>query len=138
MSTNRAYFRVWQSGIDESYLPKLGKAGIGGAVKPLEKRPGRLVAKTDAHWESAVVEWHGVFDEVPLRRIAANLVSALRRLGRPDDLNVALHIEVHVDWELPHTGVPLSPSTLRLLADLDATVDIDIVPDLKRDGGEGD
>lgn len=130
MSTNKAYFRVWQSGIDEAYLPKLAKAGLGGGVKQLEKRPGKPLRKPETHWESDVVEWHGVFDEAPLRSIAANLIVALRRIGRPDDLNVALHIEIQVDRDLPHTGVPMSPNTLRLLGDLDATLDIDIVPDL--------
>jgi hypothetical protein len=62
--------------------------------------------------------------------MAHTLVAVIRRIGRPDDLSVALHIEVHVDWDLPHTGVPMSASTLRLLADLDAAVDIDIVPNL--------
>jgi len=130
MTTNKAYFRVRHSLLDEGYLTKLAKVGLGGGVKQWEKRPGVPTGKPDAHWESAVVEWRGLFDEAPLRALAARLIAVMRRIGRPDDLTVALHIEVNVDWDLPHTGVPISPSTLRLLADLDAALDIDIVPKL--------
>jgi hypothetical protein len=127
---NKAYFHVRQSVIDETYLTKFAKAGVGGSVKRLEKRLGKVLARPESYWESAVVEWHSVFDEAPLRAIATNMSVAMRRIGRPDDLNVALHISVHVDWDLPHTGVPMSPDTLRLLSDLEATLDIDIVPNL--------
>jgi len=130
MTTNKACFRIRQSAIDETYLTKLAKAGVGGGIKggPDKKQP--TLRRPDAYWESAVVEWRSVFDEAPLRAMATNMAAVMRRIGRPDDLNVALHIEVHVDWDLPHTGVPMSASTLRLLADLDAAVDIDIVPNL--------
>ena len=127
---NKAYFHVRQSAIDETYLAKLVKAGLGGGVKNLEKRLGKPLRRPETYWESAVVEWHSVFDEAPLRNIAASLFAVMRRIGRPDDLNVLLHIAVYVDWDLPHTGVPMSTDTLRLLADLDATLDIDIVPNL--------
>jgi hypothetical protein len=130
VTANKAYFRVRQSVIDDGYLTKLAKAGLGGGVKNADKRQAPPQRRSDVYWESAVVHWHAVFDEAPLRAIAANMLAVMRRIGRPDDLNLALHIEVHVDWELPHTGVPVSPSTLRLLADLDAAIDIDIVPNL--------
>ena len=131
MTTNKACFRIRQSAIDEGYLTKLAKSGVGGGVKggPDKKGPAPL-RRTDAYWESSVVEWRSIFDEAPLRAVAHTLASVMRRIGRPDDLHVALHIEVHVDWDLPHTGVPMSASTLRLLADLDAALDIDIVPNL--------
>jgi hypothetical protein len=133
MTTNRAYFRIRT--IDEAYLTKLAKAGVGGGAKNLEKKtaiapvPAPL-RRPEPYWESSVVEWQSVFDEAPLRAIAATLANVMRRIGRPDDLHVSLHVEVHVDWDLPHTGVPMSASTMRVLADLDASVDIDIVPNL--------
>ena len=137
MTANKAYFRIRQSAIDETYLTKLAKAGIGGGLKNVEKKSAASappvpapLRRPEPYWESPVVEWHSVFDEAPLRGVAQNLAVAMRRIGRPDDLHVALYIEVHVDWDLPHTGVPLSASTMRLLADLDASVDIDIVPNL--------
>ena len=130
MTTNKAYFRVRQSVIDDGYLTKLAKAGLGGALKNVDKRQDPPQRRADVYWESAVIEWRSVFDEAPLRAIATKMAAVMRRIGRPDDLNLALHIEVHVDWDLPHTGVPISPSTLRLLADLDAALDIDIVPNL--------
>jgi hypothetical protein len=138
MTANKAYFRIRQSAIDEGYLTKLAKAGVGGALKNVEKKTAAAAAapipaplrRPEPYWESRVVEWHSIFDEAPLRDVAQTLANVMRRIGRPDDLHVALHIEVHVDWDLPHTGVPLSASTMRLLADLDASVDIDIVPNL--------
>jgi len=135
MTTNKAYFRIRQSAIDEGYLTKLAKAGVGGSLKNVEKKqmatpPPAPLRRPDPYWESPVVEWHAIFDEAPLRAMATNMATVIRRIGRPDGLSVALHIEVHVDWDLPHTGVPMSASTLRLLADLDASVDIDIVPNL--------
>jgi hypothetical protein len=135
MTTNKAYFRIRQSAIDEGYLTKLAKAGVGGGLQNVEKTqtaapPPAPLRRADPYWESSVVEWHSVFDEAPLRAMATTLAAVIRRIGRPDDLNVALHIEVHVDWDLPHTGVPMSASTLRLLAELDAALDIDIVPNL--------
>ena len=141
MTTNRAYFRIRQSAIDEAYLAKLAKAGVGGGLKNVEKKqaatpPPAPLRRADPYWESPTVEWHAIFDEAPLRAMAQTLVAVIRRVGRPDDLSVALHIEVHVDWDLPHTGVPLSASTMRLLADLDATVDIDIVPNLSPPEGQ--
>ncbi|MBI1211910.1 MAG: hypothetical protein GC190_10640 [Alphaproteobacteria bacterium] len=135
MTANKAYFRIRQSAIDESYLTRLAKAGVGGGLKNVEKKSAASAVpaplrRLGPYWESPVVEWHAIFDEAPLRAIAQNLADVTRRIGRPDDLHVALHIEVHVDWDLPHTGVPMSASTMRLLADLDASVDIDIVPNL--------
>jgi hypothetical protein len=135
MTTNRAYFRIRQSAIDEGYLTKWSKAGVGGSLKNVEKKPTAVpppapLRRADPYWESPVVEWQSVFDEAPLRAMASNMSAVMRRIGRPDDLNVSLHIEVHVDWDLPHTGVPMSATTLRLLADLDAAVDVDIVPNL--------
>lgn len=130
MTANKAYFRVRQSVIDDGYLTKLAKSGLGGALKNVDKRGIPSQRRTDVYWESATVEWRSVFDEAPLRSIAVNMAAVMRRIGRPDDLSLALHIEVHVDWELRHTGVPISPSTLRVLADLDAALDIDIVPNL--------
>lgn len=137
MTANRAYFRIRQSAIDESYLTKLAKAGVGGGLKNIEKKTPAGAAPVPAplrrpepYWESPTVEWHSIFDEAPLRTMAQTIANVMRRIGRPDDVHVALHIEVHVDWDLPHTGVPLSASTMRLLADLDASVDIDIVPNL--------
>jgi hypothetical protein len=135
VTTNKAYFRIRQSAIDEGYLTKLAKAGVGGSLKNVEKKasatpPPAPLRRSDPYWDSQIVEWHAIFDEAPLRHMAQTLATVIRRIGRPDDLSVALHIEVHVDWELPHTGVPMSASTLRLLADLDAAIDIDIVPNL--------
>jgi len=131
MTPNKAYFHVWQSGTDESYVTKLAKAGLGGALKRSDKSLGsKAPRRPESVWESAVVEWHSVFDEAPLRKLAANMAAVMRRIGRPDDLNISLHIAVHVDWELPHTGVPMSTDTLRILADLEAALDIDIVPNL--------
>jgi hypothetical protein len=137
MTANKAYFRIRQSAIDEGYLTKLAKSGVGGFLRNVEKKtaagatpvPAPL-RRPEPYWESQIVEWQSIFDEAPLRAAAQTLANVTRRIGRPDDLHVALHIEVHVDWELPHTGVPLSASTMRLLADLDASIDIDIVPNL--------
>ena len=130
MTTNKAYFRVrGHSLIDDGYLTKLAK-WARRRREAIGKWPGVPPASPTAHSELAVVEWHGLFDEAPIRALGHDRLVVMRRIGRPDDLTIALHIEVNVNWDLPHTGVPMSPSTLRLLADLDVTLDIDIVPNL--------
>jgi len=43
------------------------KAGLGGALKNVDKRQDPPQRRADVYWESAVIEWRSVFDEAPLR-----------------------------------------------------------------------
>ena len=135
MTSNKAYFQLWQSGIEESYLAKLVDAGLGGSVKHFKKHLGKVLPQPEPYWESPVVEWLDLFDEKPLATIAADLLAVTEKIGRPSDLEVMLRIAIYIDPNLPRAGVGMSPATLTLMSRLRATFDLDVVPDLSIDWG---